>query len=265
MADLSGSERKRRWLWGLSATLLIGLALAVAILSESQFENLQFVLLPRESFGALLAAMVGLVILFVLYGTWQYSRILAKDVELERLATHELMLRERLGELAALLEMSSQIAQKLDLRGMLRLAASRLVSCLEADCSSAYLFNPRIHVLEEVVSVGNKTRTGEPAKIRPGEGVLGLAYSTREVLIADSEEMRQRIADELGLAAAPCSALCAPIRFEEVPLGVLCIARFDADRPFVAMQARALQALADHCGAAIIKHFHSHRSARRAA
>jgi transcriptional regulator with GAF, ATPase, and Fis domain len=265
MEFLSGSDRIRGWLWGLAAALLIGLAVTVAILSESQIENLQFVLLPRESFGALLAAMVGLVVLFVLYGTWQHSRILARDVELQRLVARESRLRDRLGELAALLDMSSQLAQKLDLRAVLRLTASRLVSCLEADFSSVHLFNPRTLLLEEVVSVGNRTGVGKPAKMQPGEGLLGHVYSSREALLVDSEEMRLHLATELGLAGTPCSALCAPIRFEGTQLGILSIARMDAGEPFVAIHARALQALADHCGAAIIKDFHSHRVTHRAA
>ena len=73
----------------------------------------------------------------------------------------------------------------------------------------------------------------------------------------------ERFAKELGLAGAPDSALCAPIRFEGTCLGVFCIARVDGSGPFVAMHARALQALADHCGAAIIKDFHYRRTTRR--
>jgi transcriptional regulator with GAF, ATPase, and Fis domain len=264
MVDHSGSDRMRRWLWGLSATLLIGLALTVAVLGASQIENLQFVLLPRERLGSLLAAMVGLVILFVLYGTWQHGRIVSRDAELQRLAAHESTLRARLGELTALLEMSSQLAQKLDLRAVLRLTASRVASCLEADVSSVHLFSPRTSLLEEVVSIGKPAVAAGAAAIRPGEGLLGYVYSTSEVLIVDSEERRLRLATELGMAEPPCSALCAPIRYEGNQLGVLCIARLAAGEPFPAIHARALQALADHCGAAIFKEFHSQRMARRA-
>ena len=264
MVDLSGSDRMRRWLWGLSATLLIGLAVTVAILSASQLDGLGFILLPRESFGTVLIAMVGMVVLFVLYGTWQHGRIVARDEELQRLAAHESTLRARMGELAALLEMSSQLAQKLDLRAVLRLTASRLVSCLEADVSSVHLFSPRTGMLEEVVSIGRPAGAAGIAGIRPGEGLLGYVYSTREVLILDSDEMRLRLGTELGLATPPCAALCAPIRFDGNQLGVLSIARLAVGGPFPAIHARALQALADHCGAAIFKEFHSQRVTRRA-
>jgi transcriptional regulator with GAF, ATPase, and Fis domain len=265
MVDHSDSDRTRRWLWGLSATLLVGLSITVAILSAAQLENVRFVLLPRESFGSLLVAMVGLVFLFVLYGTWQHGRIVARDAELRLLAARESTLRARMGELAALLEMSSQLAQKLDIRAVLRLAASRLVSSLEADVSVVHLFSPRTVLLEEVVSIGKKVRAAGSAGIRADEGLLGYVYSSSEVLIVDSEEMRLRLAAELGSAEPLGSALCAPIRFEGNQLGVLSIARLAGGEPFPAIHARALQALADHCGAAIFKEFHSQRVARRAA
>jgi transcriptional regulator with GAF, ATPase, and Fis domain len=265
MVDHVNSDRTRRWLWGLSATLLIGLAVTVAILSASQIEYLPFVLSPRENLGSLLVAMVGLVILFVLYGTWQHNRIVIRDEELQRLATREATLRARMGELAALLEMSSQLAQKLNLQAVLRLTASRLLSCLEADISSIHLFSPHTSMLEEVVTIGKPAGVAGETGIHPCEGLLGYVYSTREVLIVDSEEMRLRLAAELELAESPSSALCAPIRFEGNQLGVLTIARLADGKPFPAIHTRALQALADQCGAAIFKEFHSQRIARRVA
>jgi transcriptional regulator with GAF, ATPase, and Fis domain len=265
MVDHSDSDRTRRWLWGLSATLLVGLSITVAILSASQIESVGVVLLPRENFRSVLAAMVGLVVLFVLYGTWQHGRIVARDEELQLLAARESTLRARLGELAALLEMSSQLAQKLDIRAVLRLTASRLASSLEADVSVVHLFSPRTLVLEEVVSIGKKARAADAARIQANDGLLGYVYSSREVLIVDSEEMRSRLATELGLAEPLGAALCAPIRFEGNQLGVLSIVRLAGGAPFPAIHARALQALADHCGAAIFKEFHSQRVARRAA
>jgi GAF domain-containing protein len=265
MVDHVNSDRTRRWLWGLSATLLVGLSITVAILSAAQIENVGFILLPRESFRSLLVAMVGLVVLFVLYGTWQHGRIVARDEELQLLAARESTLRARMQELAAVLEMSSQLAQKLDIRAVLRLTASRLISSLEADVSAVHLFSPRTLLLEEVVSIGKQAGAAGAAGIRADAGLLGYVYSSREVLIVDSEEMCSRLTAELGLAEPLRSALCAPIRFEGHQLGVLSIARLAAGEPFPAIHARALQALADHCGAAIFKEFHSQRAVRRAA
>ena len=68
---------------------------------------------------------------------------------------------------------------------------------------------------------------------------------------------------DLGLAGTPRAALCAPIRFKNASLGVLCVARIDGAEPFAAVHTRALQAPAEHCGAAIVKDFHYQRGARR--
>lgn len=264
MLELSGLERRRRWLWGLAATLLVGLALTVVLLSVSPTDRAEPVLLPRANFGGILAGLVGLVVLFVLYATWQQDRLLAKEYELRRLAAHEATLRERLGELSSLLDACSQLAQKLELRDVLSLAAKRVVSCLEADLSAIYLFNPRSGQLEELASVGKGAAVKSPAVLRPGDGVLGYVYSTREALTVQSEEMLARLASELGLAGAPRAALCAPIRFDGACLGVLCIARVGEGEAFVMMHSRALQALAEHCGAAIVKGFHYQRCSREA-
>jgi transcriptional regulator with GAF, ATPase, and Fis domain len=252
----SGSERNRRRLWWLAAILMIGLATTVAILGASQVGQDEPVALPRESFTAILVAMVGLVALFALYAGSQHERLESKERDLARLAAHETILRERLNELSALLEMSGQLAQKLDVRGVLNLAASRLLPCLEADHSAVFLIDPRSGLLEEVASVGKQHGIAGPAKVSPGDGVIGYVYATGESLTIDSEEMLARLALELGLAVAPHAALCAPIRFEKSLLGVICVARIDVQETFAALHANALQALAEHCGAAIFKSFH---------
>jgi hypothetical protein len=256
MATADLSERWRRWVWGLAATLLISLALTVMLLAHAQLDSLESELLPRESFGAILAAMVGMVILFVLYGTWQHGRIVSRERDLQRLAARESALRERLGELAAVLETSTRLAQQFDLHAALRLAAARVRPALEAGHSSVYLVSPRTKRLENVVSLGGILP--DRARQLSAEGLVTLVYSGGEGVILDTEEGRQCLAREIGLEEIPRSALCVPIRFERTLLGVFCVARFGDVEPFVPMHAQALQALADQCGAAIVKRFHSH-------
>ena len=259
--ELSGAERRRRWLWWLASVLLVGLALTVVILVTSRPGGSEAAPLPRGSSGGVLAGMVGLVILFVLYGTWQHGQLLARESELRQIAAREDVLRERLDEVASLLEVTSALAEKLDLKAMLSLAAKRVLSCLEADHSAVYLFNPHDGRLDEVASCGARSRPANTASARPEEGVLGYVYGSREALAIESEEMRARLAAELGLTGTPHAAICAPIRFKQANLGVLCIARIDVPEPFAAVHARALQALAEHCGAAIVKDFHYQRNA----
>ncbi len=265
MIGLPDSERKRRWLWGLAATLLLGLAVAVAILSQSQLENAAFVVLPRTSYGAIVGGLVGLVFLFVLYATLRHRELAVREIEVQRLAVRAAAFQGRLTEILSLLDTSSELAHKMDVPEILRLAASRVLPCLEADHSTVHLYDPRGGLLEVVASVGKKAVDGDVEAIRPGEGVVGYVFASREALIVDSAEMCSRLGDELRLPRAPRSALCVAIRFENTALGVLSVARIDVDEPFVAMHSRALQALAGHCGAAIVKSFHYRRIAREAA
>ncbi len=259
--DPAAVERRRRWQWRLASVLLVGLSLTIVVLVTSRPEGAQAPL-PGGSSGYL-GGMVGLVVLFLLYVNWQHEQLVSREAELRRSGAREEVLRERLGELASLLEVSSALSQKLDLKVVLSLAASRVLPCLEADHSSVHLFNPHTGCLDEVASFGKRTGLATPVALRPGEGVLGLVYASREALTVDSPEMRARLAGELGLAGTPHAALCVPIRFKNADLGVLSVARLDTAEPFAAVHARALQALAEQCGAAIVKDFHYQRAARR--
>ncbi len=265
MVQLSDSERRRRQLWGLTATLLLGFAVAVAILSESVVDKGGFVLLPRRTYGVVVNGLVGLVFLFVVYVTLRQRELAIRENEVQRLTMHEVAFRGRLTELMSLFETSSQLAQKLNIREMLGLAASRVLPCLEADHSTVHLLNPRDGDLEVVTSAGKRAAGTDVATIQPGEGVVGYVFASGEALIVNSSEMCARLGQELGLPRAPCSALCVAIRFKDTPLGVFSIVRIDVDEPFVPMHIRAMQALAEHCGAAIVKDFHYRRIAREAA
>jgi GAF domain-containing protein len=202
-------------------------------------------------------------VLFVLYVAWQHGQLLARESELRQVSAREDVLRERLDELASLLEVTSALAENLDLKVMLSLAAKRVVPCLDADHSAVFLFNPRAGRLEEVASFGKHAGLSRAAAVEPEQGVIGYVYANREALAIESEEMRARLAAELGLAGTPHAALCAPIRFKRANLGVFCVARIDFPEPFAAVHARALQALAEHCGAAIVKDFHYQRNGRQ--
>ncbi len=261
--DLTGSERRQRWQWRLASVLLVSLSLTVVLLATSRPEGAPGPSLPAGQSGGVLVGLVGLVVLFLLYVNWQHDQLLAKEAELRRSGAREDVLRERLSEISSLLEVSGALAQKLDLKVMLSLAASRVLPCLEADHSAVHLFNPHTGELDEVASFGKRAGLAKAGALRPGQGVLGLVYANREAMAVESEEMRTRLADELGLAGAPRAALCVPIRFKNADLGVLSVARMEAPEPFAAVHARALQALAEQCGAAIVKDFHYQRAARR--
>jgi len=260
-------ERLRWNLWALVATLLIGLAIGVGILSQTQLENAAFAFIPRQSYGGVVGGLVGLVALFVLYVTWKQREIALKDRQIQQLAVRQTTQRGQLLELASVMEASGQLAQKLELRPMLDLAARRVRSCLEADYSTIFLVNPRSGRLERAVSGGTAEATGEgnpgaAASAELGGGLIRHVHETGEALLVTLEEANARLARDIGLSSAPHSALCVPIRFEAARLGVLCITRTAGPEAFGPLQMRALQVLSDQCGAAIVKSFHYRRVGR---
>jgi transcriptional regulator with GAF, ATPase, and Fis domain len=258
-------ENRRRWLWGLSACLLVGLAVTVVILGKAGAEAGQAVVLPAATFQAVLGGLVGLVVLFVMYVSMQQEQLHRWETEVRQRAMHEELLRARLNELAALLDVSGELSRQLNLRSVLEVAVRRLLPCLEADHASILLIDPRRNVLEQAASVGKRAGADGPDPIHPGAGVLGHVFESREILTVESQEARAALGRELGLAGTPCSAVCTPIVFENTCLGVLCVARVDVSEAFTAMHARALHALAEQCGAAIVRHFDRRRGGQATA
>jgi two-component system, cell cycle sensor histidine kinase and response regulator CckA len=259
MGRLSKTEQRRRWLWGLAATLLIGLVAEVAIIGSFGTETTPFVFLPHATYGAVLAGLMALVLLFVLYASQSLRALAAEESENQRLAMREAVIKERLTGVSDLLDTMGQLAQKRDLRGTLRLAVDRALPCFEADHASILLFSPGTGQLESLVSVGGGIEARAARLPRPGEGLVGTVHATGEALTANTPQACALLADELGLESTPCSALCVPIAFDGGPLGVFCVARLTLDEPFAPMHARALQALATHCGAVIFRSLHERR------
>jgi transcriptional regulator with GAF, ATPase, and Fis domain len=264
MRSMSTPEGRQQWLWTLSACLLIGLAVTVAILGRSSVPMDRNVVLPMATFQLVLGGLVGLVVLFVLHVSVQQRRLHRWELEIQQRSMHEEVLRARLNELAALLEVSGELSQKLDLRATLELAARRLLPSLEADHSSILLLNPRSQVLEKAASVGKRADVEHQVPVRLGEGVIGHVFVSREMLTVEAPEARVVLGRELGLAGVPCSAICVPILFDGACLGVFCVARVDVSEPFTVLHARALQVLASQCGAAVVRYFHSRRGSRAA-
>ena len=259
MGDLSKTEQRRRWLWALAATLLVGLVAEVAVIGSFGTEPTAFVFLPHATYGVVLAGLMVLVLLFVLYASQSLRALAAEEGANQRLATREAVIRERLTGVSDLLDTVGMLAQKLDLRSTLSLAVDRALPCFEADYASVLLFIPGTGQLETLVSVGGGSESPAAQPLRLGEGLVGSVHATGEALTANTPQACAGLADELGLESPPCSALCVPICFDGAPLGVFCIARMTLDEPFAPMHARALQVLATHCGTAIFRSLHDRR------
>lgn len=259
MGNLSKTERRRRWLWALAATLLVGLVGEVAIIGSFGTERTAFVFLPHATYGVILAGLMVLVLLFVLYATQSLRALAAEEGESQRLAMHEAVIHERLTGVSDLLDTMGMLAQKPDLHGTLSLAVNRALPCFEADYSSVLLFIPGTGQLETLVSVGAGTRSQTAQLSRPGEGMVGSVHASGEALTANTPQACACLADELGLESPPRSALCVPISFDGARLGVFCVARMTLDEPLTPMHAHALEVLAAHCGATIFRSFHDRR------
>ena len=259
MGRLSKTEHRRRWLWALAATLLVGLVGEVAIIGSFGTEPTAFVFLPHATYGVVLAGLMALVLLFVLYASQSLRALAAEEGENQRLALREAVIHERLTGVSDLLDTMGQLAQKRDLRGTLSLAVDRALPCFEADHASVLLFIPGTGQLETLVSVGGGAGS-RPARLpRAGEGMVGSVHATGEAVTANTPQACSSLADELGLESTPCSALCVPISFDGTPLGVFCVARMTLDEPFSPMHARALEGLATHCGTVIFRSLQERR------
>ena len=259
MSDLSKTERRRRWLWTLAAILLVGLVGEVAIIGSFGTEQTAFVFLPHATYGVVLAGLMGLVLLFVLYASQSLRALAAEEGERQRLAMREAVIHERLTGVSHLLDTMGMLAQKPDLHSTLSLAVSRALPCFEADYSSVLLFIPGTGQLETLVSVGGESESQAAELPRLSGGVVGSVHATGEALTANTPQACARLADELGLTSPPCSALCVPISFDGARLGVFCVARMTLDEPFTPMHAHALEVLAAHCGATIVRSLHDRR------
>jgi two-component system cell cycle sensor histidine kinase/response regulator CckA len=259
MGLLSKTEHRRRWLWALAATLLIGLVAEVAVIGSFGTEQTSFVFLPHATYGVVLAGLMALVLLFVVYASQSLRALAAEEDGNLRLAMREAVIHERLTGVSDLLDTVGMLAQQLDLRSTLSLAVNRALPCFEADYSSVVLCVPGTGQFETLVSAGGGS-DGRAAQLpRTGQGMVGCVHATGEALIANTAHACARLADELGIEPPPRSALCVPICFDGAPLGVFCVARMAFDEPFAAMHARALQVLATHCGTAIFRSLHDRR------
>ena len=259
MSELSKTERRRRWLWVLAATLLVGLVGEVAVIGSFGTEQTAFVFLPHATYGVVLTGLMVLVLLFVLYASQSLRALATEESENQRLTVHEAVVHERLTGISDLLEAVGQLAQKPDLRSTLSLAVHRALPCFEADYSAVLLSIPGTGQLETLVSVGGGSESRAAQLPRLGEELVGSVCATGESLTLDTPQACARLADELGLASPPHSALCVPIRFDGAPLGVFCVARMTLQQPLTPLHAQALAVLASHCGATIFRSLHERR------
>ena len=189
----------------------------------------------------------------------QKHRELARlEGRLRDLAVREAAMNARFTELSFLFDVSTQLQLRLDLSGVLELAAQRLVPCLDAHQASIMLFNPATGMLDVKAVAGVDAQMVAGGHVKPGEGVAGHVFATGEVLNVTPEVMNGRFPEHVKRGRTIAAGLCVPMRFRGNAIGVVSVSRTEGE-PFGDLHARMLAAFAEHCAATVVKTQHHHQ------
>src|SRR5262245_12446967 len=248
--SLDQQRRIMSWLGGLLLTVM---CLTLVLISWWQGPD-GFNLRAR---WPSLVGLVGLVVIFVLYTQHKQRQLGELERRLRESAVREATLQARFSELAYLFDTSTQLQLRLDLAGMLELAAQRLIACLDATQSSIMLHRPETNLLEVRAAAGVDSTLVKGAKVKPGEGIAGHVFSSGVTLLLAPEIMAKRFPDEIKHGRTIASALCVPLRFRGNPIGVVSVARTSGE-PLGDVHARMLETFAEHCAATVVKTEHHH-------
>ena len=169
-------DRQRSRLFGLGG-ILIGALCATLLLVSWNGENGGIALERR---WPTLVGLAGLVTLFVLHAQHKHRQLAALETRMRELAVREATLQARFTELSFLFDTSTQLQLRLDLNGMLDLAAQRLIPCLDAHQSSIMLFEESSGMLVVKSAAGVDAGLVSHGEVKPGEGVAGHVFTTGE-------------------------------------------------------------------------------------
>lgn len=236
----------------MAGLLLVALTAAFVVLSWTGNPAGVQGLTPASRQAALFG-LLAMVVLFVIYGITQQRQLARLEDELHRVELREETMRARFEELEALFGASNELGARMDLAGVLDLAARRVRRGLEADACVIYLVDPSG---TKLLGLASGVENGVPrhaAVVTPGEGVTGLVHSTGETMVVDVGPLLGQLAAEMNLERAPCTGLCVPVRLGTRALGVVNVVRFEADHPYLQVHARMLESFAGSLARAIGK------------
>lgn len=144
-----------------------------------------------------------------------------------------------------------------------RILVSAMAVIPAADAGTLYLYDATNAVLVPTDAVGLGP-TIYDLRIRPGEGMTGLAYQTQTpALYADAEAVKPRVLtgapanlalfrDATGGTGYPHSAIVAPLLYKREALGVLTIENLRTSRAFDPFDLEIADALAQAAAVAIV-------------
>ncbi len=157
--------------------------------------------------------------------------------------------QQRAGELAALYDITHDLAAQHDLPSLLQTIALRAATLLAAPGSSIYFYDAARGDLELVVTQGFPVPTG--TRLQPGEGMAGRVAQTRQPLIVDDYHAWEHRSPKY--AEAPFTAVVeVPMLYAGELIGVLSVHEIGATaHKFSEADARLLSLFAAQAAGAV--------------
>ena len=159
--------------------------------------------------------------------------------------------QRRAHEMSTLQDISFELAQQqLDLDAVLDIISQRAMELLNADGGGVWLWQEEDKELELVITyqVGEAEMTGR--RLKPGEGLSGLALSERNIQVVDDYLSWAGHAESFEDAPFH-AAVAAPMIWQNEILGVLVLTRSQPQQPFRQNEQNLVQLLANQASAMI--------------
>ncbi len=246
--------RRAHWLlWGVTFTLLLSLALTVPALYvplrelAGLDEEFQWI---RDAYPVLVA-LVGLVVVFVLYTALKQAELDRTRTALEREEREKEGVRTRLSELSSLFQVSTTLHMQLRLEVILEIIVRRVVNTLGAQQASIMILNPESGVLETRASYGLEAEFSRGAQRRVGEGIAGWVAMRREAVLLGQRAPGDELGRHYKTNRNITSAVSMPLLLGERVLGVLNVNRIGHDESFGETHVEMLRTFAEHVAAVI--------------
>ncbi|MET0560372.1 MAG: PAS domain S-box protein, partial [Gaiellaceae bacterium] len=172
--------------------------------------------------------------------------------------------RQRLAELAALVEVGRELSTAVDMGGVLERVAERAKDLLEAETSAVYLSELDDVGLRATVALGRDADEIKADRIVLGEGIIGdlAARGEAEVVNDVAQDPRARTIAGTDQESAE-RLMVAPLLGRDRVIGMTAVWRFGSSRPFTDADLNFLVGLSQQAAAAIenVRLFEAQREA----
>jgi K+-sensing histidine kinase KdpD len=249
---LNNLERQNTWMWVLAGSLLVALGLAVVVQHFTGIWGAPDSPFPAPRTGdTLMAALLGLLVLFSLYVVLKQRELRCVRTNLVRERLQRESLRSRLSELTALFEIAMQANSQPQLSLFLSTVTQRLLVALEAQGCCIFLNDPEDDELRCEVASGPGAPVARGTRAGLNSSLVGTVARNLETLLLDATELARRFPTEFSSTSHIGAVLCVPLRTGHDLMGVLLITREDAASEFTQLDASVVMALVDHLAMAI--------------